>query len=252
MPVLQNANEFIEQQLGILLADLENELDSDVITFSGELIPGVDDILRNVIENKRSISARPRRLAMLVTTPGGYIDVVKRIVETIRYHYDHVSFLVPNYAFSAGTVLAMSGDCIYMDYYSRLGPIDPQRELDDGHFVPALGYLIQWDRLVEKAKNGDITPAEVYLMVQGFDQAVLYQYDQERELSIALLTEWLAKYKFKDWTETATRKLPVTPEMREQRAKEIASSLNDTGKWHSHGHGISMEILKKDLNLQYR
>jgi len=38
--------------------------------------------------------------------------------------------------------------------------------------------------------------------------------------------------------------------MRRRRAEQIARSLNDTEKWHSHGHGISMEILKRDLNLQ--
>lgn len=171
-------------------------------------------------------------------------------METIRHHYDHVNFVVPNYAFSAGTVLVMSGDCIYMDYYSRLGPIDPQIEIEEGHPVPALGYLVQWNRLVEKARRGEITPAEIHLMVTGFDQAALYQYEQARELSVTLLREWLVSYKFKNWTRTQTRGRTVTPAMRRRRAERIARSLNDTEKWHSHGHGISMEILRRDLNLQ--
>ena len=124
-PVPQNANDFIEQQLDTMLAASEGAFKTDALTLRGALVSGVDDILRTVIENKRSDSAWPNHLTLLLTTHGGYIEVVKRIVETIRHHYDHVNFVVPNYAFSAGTVLVMSGDCIYMDYYSRLGPIDP-------------------------------------------------------------------------------------------------------------------------------
>lgn len=43
----------------------------------------------------------------------------------------------------------MSGDNIYMDYYSRLGPIDSQVQCRQGQMVPALGYLVQWERLVK-------------------------------------------------------------------------------------------------------
>ena len=43
---------------------------------------------------------------------------------------------------SAGTILCMSGDKIFMDYASILGPIDPQVPTPDtGDYVPALGYL---------------------------------------------------------------------------------------------------------------
>jgi len=36
----------------------------------------------------------------------------------------------------------------------------------------------------------------VQILIQGFDQGELYYYEQARELSIALLKEWLVKYKF--------------------------------------------------------
>jgi hypothetical protein len=144
----------------------------------------------------------------------------------------------------------MSGDAIYMDYYSRLGPIDPQVGTASGRRVPALGYLVQWERLLEKAANGTLTLAEMQLMVEGFDQAELYQYEQARDLSIELLKEWLVKYKFKNWMVTETKQKKVTPKMRQQRAEEIARELNRTDRWHSHGYGISMTILHRDLNLK--
>jgi hypothetical protein len=114
---------------------------------------------------------------------------------------------------------------------------------------PRLGYLIQYKRLLEKARDGSIIVPEVQLLIEKFDQAELYKYEQARELSIALLEEWLVKYKFKNWTSTKTQGLIVTPDIKRRRAGEIAKKLNDTEKWHTHGYGISMDVLRKDLNL---
>ena len=172
-----------------------------------------------------------------------------RIVDVMRHHYPIVEFVVPNYALSAGTILVLSGDAIYMNYYSRLGPIDPQLELEDGRTVPAVGYLAQWERLVEKAQRGDLTTAELQIMVSSFNQAELYQFEQERNLSIELLEDWLATYKFKNWKKTQSAGKPVTEELRRERAKEIASELNNVDRWKSHGRGISMDVLRNDLKL---
>ena len=101
----------------------------------------------------------------------------------------------------------------------------------------------------KKAKDKTITQAEKELM-RGFDQAELYKFEQERELSISLLEEWLVKYKFKNWDKTKSRKLVVTEQMKRDRAKKIAKELNNTERWHVHGHGISMEVLgREDINL---
>ncbi len=215
----------------------------------GDLVGAVDDVIKNVIEQKRQDSKKYDKLTIIMTTNGGFIEVVHRIVDTLRHHYNVIDFIIPNYAFSAGTVLAMSGDAIFMNYYSRLGPIDPQYETPEGRTVPALGYLRQYERLLDKARDGSITLPEVQLMIEGFDQAELYKYEQARELSISLLKDWLVKYKFKNWTKTNTRGKTVTPSMKKKRAAEIAKILNDTDKWHTHGYGISMDVLRKDLKL---
>src|SRR5690606_24230974 len=89
-------------------------------------------------------------LVVLIETTGGYIEVVERIYEVFRKNYNKVNFVVPNYAYSAGTVLVLSGDEIYMDYYSVLGPIDPQIQNEEGKVVPGLGYLAKFDELVNK------------------------------------------------------------------------------------------------------
>ena len=64
--------------------------------------------------------------------------------------------------------------------------------------------LEQFKRFIAKANEGELTAAEVTYWVENFDPAELYQYEQENELSIALLEEWLAKYKFRNWRETET------------------------------------------------
>lgn len=243
------ADAFIEEQLTSRLRAIERLFDADCMAYIGGLVFGVDDAFRDVIEKRRSQDSNRNSLAFILTTGGGYIEVVQRIAETLRYHYETVEFIIPNRAFSAGTVLAMSGDAIHMDYYSRLGPIDPQVESLNGESVPALGYLMKWEQLLQKAQNGSLTIAEANLMIEGFDQAELYMYEQARELTITLLKEWLVQYKFKNWTVTRTNKSPVTDEMKQDRANQIARQLNDTDRWHSHGYGISMDILDKELNL---
>ncbi len=249
MPEQSSANQFIEHQLDIRIKQLEDAFQAHAIAFCGPILFGVDDIVRSAVEQRHSQQPPRDKLIVLLTTTGGYIEVVQRIVATLRHHYSLVDFIVPNHAFSAGTVLVMSGDAIHMDYYSRLGPIDPQVEGQSGKMVPALGYLEKYQKLIDKANAGTITTAEVQLLIDGFDQAELYQYEQARELSVSLLKEWLVKYKFKDWKHTRTRNRKVTKNMKETRAATIAKELNKTEKWHSHGHGISKEILEKDINL---
>jgi ATP-dependent protease ClpP protease subunit len=162
---INDCDDIIETQLNNDAQELENLLESDIFTLNAPLVGDLDDYVREFIELLKNREGSRNKLACMLTTDGGYINVVHRIVDTLRRHYDYVSFIVPNYAYSAGTVLAMSGDAIYMDYYSRLGPIDPQVGLEDGSVVPALGYLIQWDRLLKKAEKNKITQAEKELMI---------------------------------------------------------------------------------------
>jgi len=245
-----NANEFVEEQLHRQIAELEDKFKAHVITFCGAILFGVDDLLRLAIEKKCQQEPRRQKIVVILTTNGGYIEVVQRIVATLRRHYRLVDFVIPNHAYSAGTVLALSGDAIHMDYYSRLGPIDPQVNTQSGSRVPALGYLERYNDLILKSKEpGGLTNAEIQLLIDGFDQAELYQYEHARELSIALLKEWLVRYKFKNWKVTRTRRIRVTKALKVARAEQIAKKLNDTKRWHVHGHGISKDVLERDLNL---
>jgi hypothetical protein len=137
-----------------------------------------------------------------------------------------------------------------MDYSSVLGPIDPQVARPGSGFIPALGYLEKFNDFIERSKKGELTTAELMYLVQNFDPAEMYQYEQERELSIALLKEWLVNYKFKSWVKKKSSGVAVTPRMRTMRARKIAVELNKTGRWHSHSRGIHMDVLRSDLKLE--
>lgn len=137
----------------------------------------------------------------------------------------------------------MSGDEILMDYFSVLGPIDPQVRNKEGKFVPALGYLDKVSSLLEKAKNGTLTNAE-FLILKDFDLAELRAYEQAKELTISLLKKWLVKYKFKNWSQHSNGSL-VTDDEKEKRAEEIADKLGDNKMWKSHGRPICIDELEE-------
>jgi ClpP class serine protease len=241
-----SANQLIEERLTHHLETIERVLRVDCLTYVGPIIFGVDDAIRDAVE---AIPRKRDKLALILETAGGFAETARRIADVLRHHYGTVDFVVPGFAMSAGTVLVMSGDAIHMDYYSVLGPIDPQTEDQDGKPIPALGYLIRYEDLLEKAKNGQISTAEMEVLL-NFDQTRLYAYEQARDLSRTLLEEWLVRYKFKDWEVTEDRGIQVTEAMKRERAKEIADALNEPRRWNSHGIGINMERLKRDLKLK--
>ncbi|MDT8399079.1 MAG: hypothetical protein RQ899_10740 [Pseudomonadales bacterium] len=246
----------VENILLNLNDELAQEFSGDVLFLKSGMMQPIDDLLRIEVEainngNKKGDSKD--KLVVLLETTGGYIEVVERIVKIFRNHYQEVEFVVPNYAYSAGTVLVMSGDEIHMDYHSILGPIDPQFETDGDAIVPGMGYLAKYEELVKTINDtGDVNgvKAELAYLVQRFDPAKLYHIEQAIEHSIALLKEWLPIYKFKDWTVTS-RGMKVTKEMKEQRAHEIAEILGKSDRWHSHGRGISLvELTDEEIKLK--
>jgi hypothetical protein len=240
-------NELIEAELRSRAQEVERLMEANLLTYVGPIDEAHGSSLKVAVE---AIKPRRRRLVVNLETNGGYIEAAERIANTLRHHYRTVDFVVTTFAMSAGTVLVMAGDNILMDYSATLGPIDPQLPRPGSLMnVPALGYLEQFDRLIKKSGNGTLTAAELAYLIQNFDPAELYQYEQARDLSIALLEEWLVKYKFKNWKRTEARGLPVTITMKKDRAAEIARKLNDTKRWHSHARGISMQVARRELKL---
>ncbi len=223
-------------------ANLEKILDADVFVYYGGLIDGGERTVRKIIEDLAKDPNKKDKLYVVLTTGGGSINPVKRIVNIFRNYYSEIHYIIPDYAYSAGTIMCCSGDSILMSYYSVLGPIDPQVKNSDGKFVAALGYLDKINDLIAKAQNNTLTQAE-FLILKDFDLAELRAYEQARDLAIDLLVDWLSIYKFKDWTVHADG-TTVTLDQKKDRAKAIATDLSDNKKWKSHGRPINRDELQ--------
>jgi ClpP class serine protease len=65
-------------------------------------------------------------LDLVVHTPGGLVLASEQIARALHRHPARVTVIVPHYAMSGGTLLALAADEILMDENAVLGPVDPQ------------------------------------------------------------------------------------------------------------------------------
>lgn len=232
----------LKQLLQTRLKALEEHLNADVLVYYGSLAPVSANLFAKLIEELKLDKVKHDKLYVILTTMGGSAEVVERYVNILRHHYAEVNFIVPDYAYSAGTIFCMSGDNIFMDYISVLGPIDPQVPNKDGKYVAALGYLDKINEFIDKAAKGTLTNAEL-IWLKDLDLGEIRSFEQARDLTTDLLTKWLATYKFKKWASHSNNTC-VTSDEKQQRAVEIATELSDNKKWKSHGKGISIAELQ--------
>ncbi|MDR2251308.1 MAG: hypothetical protein LBD98_00480 [Endomicrobium sp.] len=236
------------------LLEIEKYFESekaDVLFYMGYIDISYELYFRTAIEGLTSEHKNNNRetLIIILHTNGGSSETTEKYVNIVRRYYKRVYFIVPNYAMSAGTIFCMSGNKIFMDCSSCLGPIDPQiYSIKEKRFVPANGYIDEIENIIKKSQDGTLTNAE-FAMYQMQDLAFLNQCKQTKELTINLLEEWLVKYKFCDWKETKTRKIAVNEEYKRKRAKEIASQLGDNTKWHIHSRPIMLPDLER-INIE--
>lgn len=231
----------LKQLLNGKLKALEHYLDADVLVYTGDLGPLPAHIFTKIVEELKNDVTKHDKLYVILTTRGGSAEMVERYVNILRHHYQEINFIVPDHAYSAGTIFCMSGDSIHMDYSSVLGPIDPQVPNKDNKYVAALGYLDKVNEFIAKAAAGKLTNAEL-IWLKEIDLGELRSFEQARDLTIDLLKKWLVVYKFKNWNNHHDGK-PVTPAEKEKRAEDIARDLSDNKRWKSHGKGITISEL---------
>ena len=237
----------IQEILNKRLEKLEQHFNADVIFYYGSIANSFEKPFRDFIEDLKSDIVQHSTLCIILNTPGGSAETVEKLVKITRHFYDEVFFIVPDAAYSAGTIFCMSGDKIFMDYSSSLGPIDPQ-VFNGKNWVPALGYLDKVEEMIEKSANNMLTSAEL-IMLREQDLAMLRRFEQARDLTIELLKEWLVKYKFKNWNSHSDESI-VTNSEKITRAIEIARDLSNNKLWHSHGRSIDVAALTSILKLK--
>jgi len=65
-------------------------------------------------------------LDIVLHTPGGLVLASLQIARAIHKHKGKVTAVVPHYAMSGGTLIALAADEIVMSEYAVVGPVDPQ------------------------------------------------------------------------------------------------------------------------------
>jgi ClpP class serine protease len=65
-------------------------------------------------------------LDIVLHTPGGLVLASLQIARAIHKHKGKVTAVVPHYAMSGGTLIALAADEILMSEYGVIGPVDPQ------------------------------------------------------------------------------------------------------------------------------
>lgn len=63
---------------------------------------------------------------LVVHTPGGLVLAAEQIANALARHPADVTVMVPHYAMSGGTLIALGADRILMAQSAVLGPVDPQ------------------------------------------------------------------------------------------------------------------------------
>jgi ClpP class serine protease len=148
-------------------------------------VDGFTDLI-NSIKGRTSVD-------VLLHSPGGRPDATERIVGLLRGNFEEVNFLIPHSAYSAATMLALSGNHIILHPSATLGPIDPQI-----NGIPARSIKRGFEKAKERiAKEGpEALPAYIPL-IEKYSLDLLELCDDSEKLSKELVSTWLKKYMFK-------------------------------------------------------
>jgi ClpP class serine protease len=84
-------------------------------------IDDAESTLRAIRETPRG-----RPIEIILHTPGGLVFAASQIAAALADHSGPVTAIVPHYAMSGGTLIALAADEIVVDGHSALGPVDPQ------------------------------------------------------------------------------------------------------------------------------
>lgn len=74
----------------------------------------------------RLITNIPDNVKFIIQTEGGDTEEANYLAYILKQKKIKITSYIPNYALSAGSFIAITGETIYMNWYSTMGPIDTQ------------------------------------------------------------------------------------------------------------------------------
>lgn len=125
----------------LLIKDIQAQSERELVVYftnTGHIdFKDADDISEVLADCKTG------EIDLLIQTPGGNIDACEKLISVLGQRSNSYRVLIPSWAKSAGTIIAISSKEIVMGVNSELGPIDPQFNGIPAEFVrddPAQPY----------------------------------------------------------------------------------------------------------------
>lgn len=115
-------------------------------------------------------------LDLITHTPGGIALAATQIAFALKAHKGKTTVIVPHYAMSGGTLIALAADEILMDPHAVLGPVDPQIGTQTATY--AATSIIK----VVETKSRDETDDETLYLAEEAKKAVDQMKDTVRQL----------------------------------------------------------------------
>jgi len=92
-----NANLCVEQALDDLACKIGGYLDATPVAILGPILGDLDMQVRRAVESIAPDRKKPKA-AIVLDTLGGVVELVERMVDTLRYHFSELHFLIPDRA----------------------------------------------------------------------------------------------------------------------------------------------------------
>jgi hypothetical protein len=164
-------------------------------------------------------------LTLILHSPGGDIGAAQAVMSYLHQKFDFIESIVPTYAMSAATMMALGSHAVIMGKPSQLGPIDAQMNV--GMRPVSAGAVLSQFRFAEEAILGDVRKAHVWapiLQTMGpeLHQAAKYALEYGESL-------------VKDWLRLRMCAGRANPE---EEANRIAAYFNTTDEHKHHGRRI--------------
>ena len=252
----------VRDELRRALAELETVRSRPVLLYAGNVVTTQPHLFIGMTSHDElpfaeMIDAAPsaaRQTDVLVVTPGGSAQTTSCFVDKLRARFDRVSFIAPYACMSAGTILALAGDEIWMDERSCLGPIDPQVVGRDGRLVPlqAIWVLLKeiQDRGQAAIASGNQPNWSHLQLLRNMDPKELGDALSATRYVKELAAGYLERWKFRDWTVRRSSGAAVDSAFRRRRAGEIAEALCNHDLWKMHSHRLPRDVVEQQLRLR--
>jgi hypothetical protein len=101
---------------------LSSALDADVLFYNGEITFRSSGRFIDLICARN----RKKKLVLILVTPGGEPDAAFKIGRAMQAKYDEIAIFVPGWCKSAGTLITLAANEIYIGDRGELGPLDIQ------------------------------------------------------------------------------------------------------------------------------